>query len=159
MSSPFVAVPAAPASPDGSVVTAGLFYPEVDCNQIRDELPFGDSVTHSRLVAAVRGALATVVQELTSYAATALVDGFGTLAETRPEPQIDGVPAIELAFLRAVKFYAGSELAETHRSLSATADGQARADAQIMTAADYRRMGIQAVRDILGQPRIDVELI
>lgn len=159
MSTPFVSVPASPASPDGSVVTAGPFYPDVDCNRIRDELPFGDSVTHSRLVAAVRGALVGVIGELASYCGQAIADGFGTLVETRPEPQVDGVPVIEIAFLRAVQFYAGAELAETHRALSATADGQSRADAQIMTAADYRRLGLQAVRDVLGQTRIDVELI
>lgn len=159
MSSPLVAVPQAPASQEGSVVSAGDWFPAIDCNQVRAELRLGEVVTHARLMGALRGGMLTVLRELTDWTATQILAGFDDLGSVRPEPQIDGEPAIELAFRRAVQFHAAAELAELHRDLSATVDGQARADSQILSAADYRRMATHALRDVLGTTRTAVELI
>lgn len=159
MPTPLVAVPAGPASAPGTVVTAGDFYPDIDCNRIRDELRLGDVVTHDRLVGAVRGALVTVLRELADWTAQAILDGHASLAAVRPVPEIDGEAAIVHAFRRAVQFHAAAELAELHRDVSTTAEGSSRADTQMLTAAEYRRMATHAVRDILAQTRTDVELI
>lgn len=91
------------------------------------------------------------------------------LAETDPaalikkalkprEPELR--PAmLTVLYTRAVRFHAGAELAELHRDLSATTDGQTRAEPQLLTAEDYRKHATAAIRDILGVPRTTVELI
>jgi hypothetical protein len=159
MSTPLIAVPAGPASQAGSVITAGDWFPEIDCNRFRDEFRLGDVVTHDRLQGALRGAMVTVLGELTDWTAQAILDGHANLAAVRPDPEIDGEAAIVHAFRRAVQFHAAAELAELHRDLSATAEGSARADTQLLSAADYRRLATHAVRDVKGVTRTSVELI
>ncbi|MBK6801638.1 head completion/stabilization protein [Novosphingobium sp.] len=159
MSTPLVAVPSPPASPTGTTVAADDFFPEIDCLAVRDALRLSDAVTHVRLVEAIRGGLITVLDQLTNWRAARLAEGYANLSEIEPDRIIDDATRLEHLFQRAVRFYAAAELAELHRDVSATEAGQARADIQLLTAADYRRLGIQAVRDMLGTSRIAVELI
>lgn len=155
----FTAVPPAPQSPANSVVSAGDWWPEIDCNEARDVLRLGDIVTHDRLVNALRGALVTVLGELREWKAAQLAAGFAALAEVAPDDEIDGLTLLEVQFTRAVLFAAAAELADQYRAITATQEANARADAQSLTADDYRRMSTHAVRDILGVTRTSVELI
>jgi hypothetical protein len=72
-----------------------------------------------------------------------------------------GTPTSRLVilFTRAVRFAAASELIELHRDLGTTTKGELRAEAAMSTAGDYRRIALEAVRDILGVPRVNSELI
>lgn len=159
MSSPLIAVPASPASPANTVVTGGGWWPDVDCNQVRAELRLPEIVTHERLVAAIRGAMLGITAELATWRALREADGAASLAEVDGEDEIDGIGRRVLLFLRAVRFAAAAELAELHRDVTATDAGQARGDVQLLTAADYRRMVVHALREFLGTPRVAVELI
>jgi hypothetical protein len=192
-----VFVPPAPQSPEGSSASAGPWWPAIDYNDVRDALRLGDVITQARLMAAVRGALVTVLDELRDWQAAQVAAGFTSLGSVNPpapvlqdqphrrfravyDPflidgvyylrppcpppvapaaQIDGVSRLEECFRRAVRFYAAAELAEIHRDITATAEGSARADAQLLSADDYRRLATAAVRDILGKTRVTAELI
>ena len=155
----FVALPPAPTSPDNAVVAGDGWYPDIDCNAMRDALRISDQVTHPRLVAAIEGGLFTLEGELAFWRATQESAGAAALVDVEPDREVAGQHRLTLLYTRAVRFSAAAELAELHRDLSATTDGQTRAEPQMLTAEDYRKRATQAVRDILGQPRTAVELI
>jgi len=155
----FVALPANPASPPGSVVAGDGWYPGVDCSALRAVLRIGETVTHPRLVAAIEGAQLTVEKELAEWRAAREAEGAASLAAVEPDRQSGGQHRLTLLYTRAVRFHAAAELAETHRDLTATQDGQARADTEATTAEEYLRRATYAVRDILGESRTAVELI
>lgn len=155
----FVALPASPTSPANSKVDGDGWYPDIDCNAMRDALRITDQVTHARLVGAIEGGLLTVEGELAFWRATQESEGFTALANVEPERTIGGEHRLTLLYTRAVRFHAAAELAELHRDLSATTDGQTRAEPQLLTAEDYRKLATAAIRDILAVPRTTVELI
>lgn len=155
----FVTVPPAPASPENAVVEGDGWWPDIDCNVMRDELRLGDTVPHARLVAAIEGGLITVDGEMADWRTAREADGITELAEFEPERTLGGKIRAVMLFTRAVRFAAAAELAELHRDMSATAHGQAQVDDQKLTAADYRRLCTQAIRDLIGTTRCTVELI
>lgn len=155
----FVALPPSPTSPEGAFVAGDGWYPAIDCNAMRDALRITDQITHQRLVSAIEGGLLTVEGELAFWRATQESTGFANLAAVEPLRMMADQHRLTLLYTRAVRFSAAAELAELHRDLSATTDGQTRAEPQMLTAEDYRKLATQAVRDILGEPRVAVELI
>ena len=76
-----------------------------------------------------------------------------------PARTVNGRPRAEVLFLRAVRFAAAAELSELHRDMAATTHGNMRAEDDMLTAADYRRLCTQAIRDLIGTTRCTVELI
>lgn len=155
----FVALPPDPASPDGSTVESDGWYPAIDCNKMRDALRIGEMVTNARLVEAIKGGQLTIEGELADWRAAREDDGATDLTEVDPSRMIGGDHRLTLLYTRAVRFAAAAELAELHRDLTATQDGQARADTEATTAQEYHRLATNAVRDILGTGRVAVELI
>lgn len=155
----FVALPPSPASPPDSEVPGDGWYPSIDCNALRTALRLGELVTHPRLVGAVEGAQLTVEAELAVWRADREAAGAASLAAVEPDRTSGGNHRLTLLYTRAVRFHAAAELAETHRDLTATQDGQARADTEATTAEEYLRRATHAVRDILGTTRTAVELI
>lgn len=155
----FVTVPPSPASPPNSKVNGDGWWPDIDCNAMRDDLRLGEAVPQARLVAAIEGGLLTVEGELSLWRAAQEADGITELAQFEPGRMINGKPRAVVLWTRAVRFAAAAELAELHRDMSATARGQLVADDEQLTAADYRRLCTQAIRDLLGVTRNAVELI
>lgn len=159
----FVSVPPAPASPGNTVVSGGDWWPEIDCNAMRNALRIGEIVTHDRLVAEIQNAMIGTIGELREWKAARVAEGHTSLiaaaAALQPGEEIDGVPHLEHLFVRAVRTAAAAALVELHRDVAATEQGQNRSEAVLPTAADYRRMSTWAIRDILGVTRTAVELI
>lgn len=155
----FVSVPPSPASPANSVVEGDGWYPSIDCNALRDVLRIGTVVTHERLVGAIEGAIVSVERELADWRAAREAAGATSLSAVEPDRKTAGQHRLTLIYTRAVRFHTAAELAETHRDLTATQDGQARADTEATTAEEYLRRATHAVRDILGETRTVVELI
>jgi hypothetical protein len=71
----------------------------------------------------------------------------------------NAVPNLVTLFVQAVRFSAAAELVELYRDMGMQAKADARAEAMLSTGADYRRMAIEKVRDMLGVSRITSELI
>jgi hypothetical protein len=115
-------------------------------------------VTHARLLGA-RGRFADGGRRTGEWRAAREAEGCASLAEVEPARTIGGKPRAVVLYTRAVRCAAAAELAETHRDVTATTHGQARADDEKLTAADYRRMVTEAIRDLLGTTRVAVELI
>lgn len=157
--SSLIFLPPEPASPAHALVPGDGWYPDVDCNALRDALRIGEMVTHARLVAAVQGAQLTVEGELAQWRADQEANGAASLAAIAPARTIGGEHRLTVLYTRAVRFHTAAELAETHRDLTATQDGQARSDTEATTAEEYLRRATHAVRDIQGETRTAVELI
>ena len=159
----FVSSPPAPASPGNAVVSAGDWWPAIDCNAMRDAMRIGEIVTHPRLAAEIQTALIGTLAELREWKAARVLEGHASLsaaaAALQPGEEIDGTSHLEHLFIRAVRCAAAAALVELHRDISATEQGQNRSEAVLPTAADYRRMATWAVREFLGVTRTAVDLI
>ena len=108
--SSFIAVPPAPVSPEGTTVTVDGWYPEIDCNAMRDTLRIGEIVTHARLVAAIQSGLITVTGELRDWRAQQDAAGHASLAAVSGEDKIGNEARLVLLFTRAVRMMAAAEL-------------------------------------------------
>ncbi|MFC0683173.1 MULTISPECIES: head completion/stabilization protein [Sphingomonadaceae] len=150
---------AGPARPADITVPGDGWYPDFNATAMRDALRLTTMVTPERLLGAVQGGMLSVEGELAEWRGECEAEGAASLADVKPERMVAGEHRLTLLYTRAVRMYAAAELAETHRDLTATQDGQARADTEATTAQEYLRMATHAIRDILGTPRTAVELI
>lgn len=154
-----IALPPDPASPADATIAADDWFPEIDPNDVRDKMRVGNVVTHQRLTFAIQGALLSIMGELAAWKAARVSDGAAQLDEVDPDSTVAGEHRLTLLFRRAVYCSAAADLAEQHREMSATDDGDGRAEEVVPAGADFRRMATHAVRDILGTTRTAVELI
>lgn len=155
----FVATPPAPQSPAASTVKADGWFPAIDVNKVRDAMRLRGDVPHTRLVEALRGAIITVTIQLAEWKAGWVAAGHATIGTVKSDEKIDDEHRLSLLFVRAVRLYAAAELAEFARDSSATNDEVDRIEEESLIAPDMTAKGLQAVRDILGVTRVDVELI
>lgn len=156
---PFNALPPVPASPVGAIIAGDDFWPGIDANAMRDELRIGPIVTHARLAAAIKGGLISIDRELADWRAAREREGAAELAQVEPDRKLADTHRLSLLFTRAVQFAAAAELAELHRDISATQEGATRAESEVLTARDYRRLALEAVRDMLNVNRCAIELL
>lgn len=155
----FIAIPPEPSSPDGATVEADGWFPAIDVNAMRQSLRLRGDVPHDRLIAALEGAMLTVLMQTDDWAASWRKGGAVTLADVKPDEQIAGKHRLSLLFTRAVQFYAAAELADLARDSSATRDEVDRIEEESLVAPDLTAKALQAVRDLLGVTRVAVELI
>lgn len=127
---------------------------------MRDAIRLRGDVPHERLVAAIEGAIISVMQDLAGWQIDRIgeSEGAATLASIDTD-QIAGRGRIALLWERAVRFAAAAELTEMARDMSVTNDAAQRLEDEVPVAAEMRRLSILAVRDILGTTRTAVELI
>lgn len=155
----FVPMPPAPQSPEASVVKADGWFPEIDVNEMRAAMRLRGEVPHPRLVEAIRGGILTATIDLSQWKAAWVEQGKASLSAVKPDDMIDEEHRLTMLFTRAVRFYAAAELADLARDSSATQDEVDRIDEESLIAPDMKRIALQAVRDMLGVGRCDVELI
>lgn len=155
----FVAAPVPPSSPPNSVVAGDGWWPDIDVPAMREALGLGAAVTHARLLGSIEGGLLTVEGQLAEWQARARAEGAASLDQVEPERTIGGEPRAVVLWTRAVRFAAAAEIADLHTEMSATGHGAAAAPEKRLTAADYRRLSTEAVRDLIGTSRCTVELI
>lgn len=166
-----ISTPPAPASPEGAVVQADGWWPDVDVNALRIGLRIGGTtITHERLTLAIEGAIIAAISETDGWRAARIAEGLTALDMIDIDPatdaprEIGGRPRSHHLWERLVRFHAMAELADTHPDLTATDKAQPRDEAVRNTADDYRRMAVAAARDLisLGAPRatrVAVELL
>lgn len=155
----FISSPAPAATPPGTEVDFGPFWPKVDVNHFRDSQRIGGTaIPDTRLIDALTGAALAVDHDLSAWRAAQEAAGAAELNDVA-QPQIGADKRLVLLWRRAVYSFATADLAETHRDVTATGTGQARAPEQDNRADDHRRNGLHAIREILGVNRTAVELI
>lgn len=144
--------------PITGVLDAGAFWPHIELARLRDTVDVDGSVTAARLTHAASNALASVVLDLSAWAATQQAAGFAALSSV-PAVAINGTSVNVLRFERAVYAYAKAELAQRYAGADATGRAERGDDGRELQASDYRADALAAVRDILGVARFESELI
>lgn len=156
----FVSTPAQPASPEGSAVTAGEWWPAIDVNRFRARYNLGTgSIPHARIEEALVHGLDSITRQLGAWQLEAILLGFDALADVAPEDVLNDEPRLVHLFRRAVELTAAAELADNNLDLTATDEGTDDAEARRSLADRHRARATAAVRDIIGGTRCDVELV
>jgi hypothetical protein len=149
--------PSSTPSPAASIVTNDGFFPDVDLDQLREQMRLDGTVTYARLRAAAVDAVISVNHELEAWKASRMADGAASLGDTLPK--IGGASVYLTLYLSAVYRTAKADLTERYRDFDATKSGEDKAEQLADTIGDDRRHARWAIRDILGIPRSTVELI
>lgn len=148
----------ASAPTQSTTLRSGDWYPSIDLADARAVLRADGAISDGRLTEVLCLAMSAIEDMLDAWQAGQDALGRSSLAEVPSKP-INGISRLVLLYRRAVYAYTQAELIEHYRSYDATNTLDRRADALEPTADDCRRNVRYAVRDILGRPRADVELI
>ena len=155
----WISSPAPAATPEGTTLDFGPFWPEIDLNHFRDSQRIGGTaIPDARLADAIIGAVIKVEHDLADWRAAREAEGTDKLEDVE-QATLGNVKRLALLWRRAVYAFATADLAETHRDVTATGTGQVHAPELDCRADDHRRNGIHAIREILGVNRTSVELI
>lgn len=154
-----VSTPPAPASPAESVVTTPDWWPNIDVNKVRDAISLGGEVPHDRLVEALEQGVISALDELATWQAGKIEEGFASLANVTPIITIDESTRNESLFVSAVSSFAAARLADRNPDLTATREGSDRAEQRRDMASDFRREATHAIRQLKGEARTSSELI
>jgi len=147
--SDLISTPPSPASPADSKVAADGWFPDIDCNDLRDEVRLGEGiVTHQRLIAAIEGAMLHAFRALADWRALHAGAGVASLDAVPDEVTIGGDPRPVVLWRRIIRYYAAAEIADGYRDLVATDQQSQRSDERRVSADDYRRMAHAAVADL-----------
>lgn len=138
-------------------VQADDWYPPISLPKMRASLRLSDSVTSERLTDAVVAAMIKARKELASWKLLRIADGHDSLEDV-PAEQVNGESELVHSWRAAIYGYAAADLAETHRDISATNEGAARAEERAIPADQHRRNALWAIRDMLGKRRNRVSL-
>ena len=155
-----ISTPPAPASPQGSEVVTGAWWPNIDVNAVRAGVNLGGTtIAHDRLVQAIAFGVVETTSELSAWQIVQAAAGKADLATVDPARQVDGRPELVVLFLRAVTMHAAAELADRHLDITATREGLDREEARRDMADDFRRSATRAIRAIQGQTGAMVDLV
>lgn len=155
-----ISTPPLPASPQGSKVITGAWWPDIDVNKVRDTLNLGGTtITHDRLVAAIEFGISEVTRELATWRLEQVAAGKATLAAVDPEDTINGEPIAVMQFTRAVRLMAAAELADRHKDIIIARPGAERAEERACMADDFRRDATRAIRAMTGETGTLVDLV
>lgn len=155
-----ISTPPAPASPQGSKVTSGAWWPDIDVNQVRNTLNLGGTtIAHDRLVAAIAFGISEVTRELSPWRTVQVAGGKADLASVEPDRQVGGEPELVMLFIRAVRLMAAAELADRNQDITTTRQGADRGEDRMCMADDFRRDAVRAIRAITGATGTMVDLV
>lgn len=150
-------LPASAPAP-GAHINTDAFWPSIDIDKLRGSLRIDSSVTAARLETAVIAAAISVNDELEAWCLARLAEGITALADFPSRP-VAGTTKHLYLYGRAVEAATGAEVCERYRGYDTTASGSKKADDTDPTIDDYRRDQRWAIRDFLGKPRTNVELL
>ena len=155
----FVATaPVPPADAPTDAIANDGWFPALSMADTRNSVRLDGTVTDERLRAALVNAMMDVNRQLRTFKTERSALGQASLAAASADEMVDGKPRLVLLYLRAVMCSAKADLTERYRDFDADAANPRVKDAE--PATDEQRRNAQwAVRDILGQSHVFVELI
>lgn len=134
------------------------FYPNIDVAAFRTATRAQDSVTDQRVIQALQSALIDVNDELNDWKATQELAGY-ILIEDIPAKMYGPLSELTHLYKTAVYSSAKAQLLENYTDADNTEQGDERAEAMGNSADDYKQYAREAIRKIIGVPRVTVELI
>lgn len=150
-----ISAPSTPASEPP--VASSAFWPQIDPVEIREQQRIDNTVPTVRLRGAIIEAIATTNQALHDWRVVTWPDAASLAAI--PAEQIDGTSILVHRYKRAVGCLTKALLLERQRDFDATGKGDRKAEALTDPIDDCRRDHLNAIADIVGNPRVTVELI
>lgn len=158
MTSPFVAVPPSPPPGSPQLIANDGWFPDIDLGLLRLATRLDPAITAERLRESAVNSIVEINRTLAAWRADRTLAGAASMADV-PAPQIGGESQLLGLYRRAVHTLVGADLGERLADIAATAAGVTRAD-ELATPGDLlRRAAHWAVSDIVGRPRMTVELI
>lgn len=153
----FIATPKTKPTDDKSI-SSNEFWPAISLSDFRSVMRLDGTVTNERLKHAVVSSIQSVNKELKTWQLTQKANGYSIL-EDIPAEQIDNKSELLHLYERAVYCFAKANLLERYNDFDTTAKGT-KDNIELSDSADsFRRDGRIAIRDILGQNHVTVELI
>ncbi|MDC9603930.1 head completion/stabilization protein [Xenorhabdus griffiniae] len=142
----------------GAKVISGAFWPDIVLADLRNSMRLNGAVTTERLMHMTTEAVLSVNQLLAVWQREQEQNGFASL-ETVPSVAINDTTAPVFRYRHAVYCFTKAMLVENYRDIDTTRDGERHAEALSTQIDDLRRDGQNAIRDMLGQPRMIAELV
>ncbi|MEC4090148.1 head completion/stabilization protein [Pseudoalteromonas rubra] len=153
----FIATPQISPSDDREI-TSNEFWPAISLADFRAVMRLDGTVTNERLEHAVTSSILQINKELSEWRRVQQSDGHSNLAAVRGE-LINNVNTYVHLYKRAVYCFAKANLVERYNDFDSTAKGTKDSEELNDTTDSFRRDGRIAIRDILGENHVTVELI
>ena len=162
MNSPFVAVTNPPIKGAEASVANDGWWPDVNCEKLREDARLDGTVTPARLLLAVEDAMLSVNRELADWQAAQLELGYASLADV-PATQLGGHSVKLKHYLRAIQSHVQSQLASAYRDIDTLPDGAGK-ESRVRSALEIRQDSLDtrtrhAIADLQGLPRVIAELL
>ncbi len=162
MNSPFVATANPPAKGAEAPVANDGWWPDVDCEQLRQDARLDGTVTPPRLLLAVEEAMLSVNAELAEWKAEQIALGFTNLEEV-PAPKLGGKSVKLKHYRRAIQAHVQSQLATAYRDIDTLPDGAGK-ESRVRSALEIRQDALDtrtrhAIADLQGTPRVIAALL
>lgn len=138
------------------------FFPGVAVADFRAATRAQDTVTDKRVIQALRTAIIDVNRELSEWRAAQELLGYGTLEAVPADDYGDGQTLLsELThwYLTAVHAKAKAQIIEYYNDSDTSEEGLKRFVGFAGPKEAYQREAREAIRNILGEPHVTVELI
>lgn len=149
---------AAAQQDESSIVKNTPFWPDINTSILRSSMRLDGTVTETRLVDAVINAVIQINSDLNNWRLELVESGVNCLDEVDSE-QINDESIYKQLYLRAVYCTTKANVLERYIDFDSTAKGGQSDDLTANAVIDLRRDARFAIRDILGNSHVTVELI
>ncbi|ABX50078.1 head completion protein [Shewanella baltica OS195] len=139
-------------------ITNSEFWPDIDLAKLREAMRLDGTVTNERLEHSAINAALQTNSDLKDWRIEQQILGFDGLEQV-PAEQINGQSIYLQLYLRAVYCLAKANLIERYSDFDSTAKGLKAGEVLGDSVDDLRRDARFAIRDILGESHVTVELI
>ncbi|WP_338725826.1 head completion/stabilization protein [Shewanella baltica] len=139
-------------------ITNSEFWPDIDLAKLRDAMRLDGTVTNERLEHSAINAALQTNSDLKDWRIGQQILGFDGLEQV-PAEQINGQSIYLQLYLRAVYCLTKANLIERYSDFDSTAKGLKAGEELHDSVNDLRRDARFAIRDILGESHVTVELI
>ncbi|TRX75267.1 head completion/stabilization protein [Pseudomonas mangiferae] len=140
-------------APPAEHINTDGFWPSIDLEQMREVLHIESGIDSARLETAVIAAAININRGLAAWQADQQAKGFTRLADV-PAGQVRGISTLVRLYIEAVQAATGAEVIERYGDQ----DGHD-INALLAQRDGYRRDQRWALRDLVGRPRVNVELL
>ncbi len=150
-------IAAAPSDKPIIIANDGWF-PDIEMSHLRAAMRLDGTVTDCRLVEAVIAAVTSVNTELARWQTKQQLAGYRQLKDV-PAAQVNHESVLLSHYRRAIYALTKAELVEHYRDFDSTKSGHQQAGELEPTIDTDRRAARWAIRDLLGLPHANMELI
>ncbi len=140
------------------IISNETYFPDLDLTMFRDLMRADQTVSDAQAVQILTTAMIEVNRELKEWVAAQILAGYGSFTDI-PATSFGVVTDMQHHYQAAIFNRAKALLVESYRDFDSTKSGHDKADEMDSRVDDYLRLSREAIRAIIGEPRLTVELI